>query len=453
MHTGQQISIIGPSGATRTCQVVEQVEDRVKVHYEGFDDRYDEWVFITSDRIKTEADANDATDAKDAKDAKQVKREREMKICLRDMIGKEHHLEMMSGSKVLELKLMVSQVWPIPPSLQRLLAGERILDDTQALSDYSDQSDTPDMLVVMVFTCADAVNATLNNLKDHCSETEAVEALNDLGTLGQRTGEDVVKTVALLVEDGRTSVRHAAIKTLLKIAKGGERGAMEALSEALKDRSTRDAMVTSLKLIIEVGNEDAMFVMMRYLQDHRDRASGAIPELEVKFNTREQFSQKDERIQQALAEAGYDQERLEEYTFKASLFSWNQNLESYQEAFSADKWRVGGQLRVPYQLSNCPFILELSFLQENNVEVCLAALDVLGHVAGKGNQLAIAAVAKCLEDDSADVQWKAVEQLGLVIAAGDHSGILHAKKRLDHDDRRVRWAAQEALGQFNEKSF
>merc|ERR1719498_2144609 len=118
------------------------------------------------------------------------------------------------------------------------------------------------------------------------------------------------------------------------------------------------------------------------------------------------------------------------------------------------EWSIGQPTRPAplFDQSAFPLTLVLTFLQENNVEVCLAALDILGHVAGKGNQIAIAAVASCLEDESDDVQWKAVEQLGLVIAAGDNFSIQHAKKRLMHEDRRVRWAAQEALRQFNERS-
>jgi len=262
--------------------------------------------------------------------------------------------------------------------------------------------------------------------------------------------------VALLAEGGRHSIRQAAIEALVKIARRGDLDAIETLSEALKEPSTRDAMVTALKLIVEVGDEDAIFLMMSYLQSHRERGSGD-PETVVKFNTQMEYNvHRDEKIQQALERAGYDLKRLGEYTFNASLLKWKRDWEPYQEIQWEGKWRVGAPMLDPrrshFDQSAFPLTLMLIFLQENNVAVCLAALDVLGHVAGKGNRLAIAAVASCLEDESDDVQWKAVEQLGFVIAAGDHSSILHAKKRLTHKDRRVRWAAQEALGQFIEKS-
>jgi len=258
------------------------------------------------------------------------------------------------------------------------------------------------------------------------------------------------------VGDGRHSIRQAAIKTLVKIARRGDTDAMETLSEALTEPSTRDAMVTSLKLIVEVGDEDAMFLMMSYLRSHRERGSGD-PETVVEFKTQLEYNvHRDEKIEQALDRAGYDLKRLEEYTFNASLLKWKRHWEPYQEIHWEGKWRVRGPMldarRSHFDHSDFPLTLILSFLQENNVAVCLAALDVLGHVAGKGNRLAIASVASCLEDESDDVQWKAVEQLGFVIAAGDHSSILHAKKRLTHEHRRVRWAAQEALGQFIDKS-
>merc|ERR1712083_163206 len=116
---------------------------------------------------------------------------------------------------------------------------------------------------------------------------------------------------------------------------------------------------------------------------------------------------------------------LEEYTFRASILRWKRHEDPpYQTILWDGKWKVGEpMLRSWHVLSDqsaFPLTLTLSFLQENNVEVCLAALDILGHVAGKGNQMAIVAVSSCLEDESDDVQWKAVEQLGLVIAAGDN---------------------------------
>lgn len=386
-----------------------------------------------------------------------VKTESEISICLRDLVGKEHRLQMCSESEVSQLEIIVSRLWAIPQVFQRLMVGEGTLENVHALSAYSDQSDLPNSLLVMVLVCADAVKAALDKLNGACSETEALEILINLGTLGQRVGSDAVKTVALLLGDSRHSIRQAAIKTLVKIARRGDTDAMETLSAAMKEPSTRDAMVTSLKLIVEVGDEDAIFLMLSYLQSHRERVSAWDPETVVKFNTQTEYNvHRDERIVQALDRAGYDLGRLEEYTFNASLLKWKRHLEPRQEIHWEGEWRVGepilGPRRNHIDQTAFPLTFILSFLQENNVGVCLAALDVLGHVAGKGNRLAIAAVASCLEDESDDVQWKAVEQLGLVIAAGDHSSILHAKKRLTHEHRRVRWAAQEALGQFIEKS-
>jgi len=290
----------------------------------------------------------------------------------------------------------------------------------------------------------------------------------------------------VLVEDRRPSIRQAAIKTIVKIARRGDTDAISALSEALKEPSKRDAMVTSLKLIAEVGDEDAIFLMISYLQSHSERELGGQAETVVEFNSEESYRhRRDQKIIQALQDAGYDLERLEDYTFTASLLSHKSGgmipgsilpqcvtscsnyqmtslarLQLHKEIFWQSEWSIGKPALDPrlqntewYRLFRHQHVtLCLSFLTENNVEICLAVLDVLGHVAGKGNQVAIAAVASCLEDDSDDVQWKAVEQLALVIAAGDHYSIMHAEKRLIHEDRRVRWAAQEALGQFIEKS-
>merc|ERR1712129_477870 len=215
-------------------------------------------------------------------------------------------------------------------------------------------------------------------------------------------------------------------------------------------------------LIAEVGDEDAIFVMMSYLQSHGERAGGE-SEILVEFNTPAEYTfYLDDKIRRALERAGYAEEQLEDYTFSASLLKWQRHVDSpYQTVIWEGEWNAGKPIILPMQTpyqhrhlnqSWFPLTFMMTFQQENSVEVCLAALDILGHVAGKGNQMAIAAVASCLEDESDDVLWKAVEQLGLIIKAGDHRSILHAKKRLTHEDRRVRWAAQEALGQFMEKS-
>jgi len=336
------------------------------------------------------------------------------------------------------------------------MVGEKTLENMQSLSDYSEQSNLHDALLVMVFVCADAINSALVGLHDGSAEPEILEVLNNLDAIGKRAGANVVKTVALLVEDSRQSVRHAAIKTLLKIAVRGDKDAMKSLSESLKEPNTRDAIVTSLKLIVEVGDEDTIFDMISYFRSHSERVSGVDRETVVTFNDRWEWDSYngEAKIQRALARSGYEPEKLTEYTFSASLLRCNRHGLLDQDFYWEGEWRVG-RFSVPWHMhvnhTAFPLTLILS-VQDNNAEVCLAAMDVLGHVAGKGNQSAIGAIASCLEDENNDVQWKAVEQLGLVIAAGDRSGIMHAKKRLTHEDRRVRWAAQEALGQFIERS-
>merc|ERR1712216_832787 len=143
--------------------------------------------------------------------------------------------------------------------------------------------------------CADAVSAALIRVCA-CSELETLEISKQLGTLGHRTGFDVVKTVCLLVGDGNPAIRRAAHETLIKIARRGDMYAILALGEALQKSSTREATVSAIKLIAEEGDKQTISVVSAYLQ------------------------------------------------------------------------------------------------MEYDVDVCLAALDILGHVAGKGNQLAAIAV-------------------------------------------------------------
>lgn len=90
-----------------------------------------------------------------------------------------------------------------------------------------------------------------------------------------------------------------------------------------------------------------------------------------------------------------------------------------------------------------------SLLDNEDVEVCVSALEALGKFAGKSHRLAIIAVTHCLADEDAEVRWKAVEVLQQVIAKGDECGIYHTRLLLDHhQSRHVRWAAEEALGRF-----
>jgi len=48
---GQQVSIIAPSGKIRTATVIESTADQLKIHFDGFVDRFDEWLPRNSERI------------------------------------------------------------------------------------------------------------------------------------------------------------------------------------------------------------------------------------------------------------------------------------------------------------------------------------------------------------------------------------------------------------------
>lgn len=48
---GARVMVLSPTGSTRDCVVLEVNVDKVKVHYEGFDGKFDEWIDVNSDRI------------------------------------------------------------------------------------------------------------------------------------------------------------------------------------------------------------------------------------------------------------------------------------------------------------------------------------------------------------------------------------------------------------------
>jgi len=214
--------------------------------------------------------------------------------------------------------------------------------------------------------------------------------------------------------------------------------------------------VKSLKTLAEHGDEDTIWTMASYLKDHAERA-GAASKVCIPFEDNEEYTlSHDLRLKRGLEQAGYKPEKLDEYNCSVQVEAWNFYPPS-QTMHTEFEWRqkyLKCQRRDPSMLERFfPITVILSFEQEDSVGVCLAALEVLGHVAaGTGNRIAVIAIGNCLEDDNREVQWKAVEQLSAVIRTGDQFGIAAAKKRLTHPDRSIRWAAQEALGQCNDRA-
>jgi len=92
----------------------------------------------------------------------------------------------------------------------------------------------------------------------------------------------------------------------------------------------------------------------------------------------------------------------------------------------------------------------ISLLHDEDVDVCMLALETLGKFAGKGHRQAIIAVSQCLTDEGWRVRCRAVEALQQVLCGISH-GISCAKALQNHPNKHVRWAATEALGQFTDR--
>lgn len=90
------------------------------------------------------------------------------------------------------------------------------------------------------------------------------------------------------------------------------------------------------------------------------------------------------------------------------------------------------------------------FLEHEDLDVCLFALDAYAQFARKGHLGAIKVVSECLCHEEDAMCWRAVEVLQQIIVKGDKRGIYYAKALRNHSVRAVRWAATEALGQFND---
>jgi len=90
------------------------------------------------------------------------------------------------------------------------------------------------------------------------------------------------------------------------------------------------------------------------------------------------------------------------------------------------------------------------FLENEDLDVCMFALDAYAQFAGKGHIGAIEVVSECLCHEEDAMRWRAVEVLQQIIVKGDQHGIYYAKALQNHSVRAVRWAATEALGQFND---
>lgn len=56
LKVGSRVSVLSRTGKWRTCVIIETRADEVYVHYEGYRDKYDEWVPQNSDRIAFLAD-------------------------------------------------------------------------------------------------------------------------------------------------------------------------------------------------------------------------------------------------------------------------------------------------------------------------------------------------------------------------------------------------------------
>ena len=80
------------------------------------------------------------------------------------------------------------------------------------------------------------------------------------------------------------------------------------------------------------------------------------------------------------------------------------------------------------------------------VNVRVAAVEVLGQIAEKGDQHAITAVSTCLEDQNLGVRQAAVDVLGKIAEKGDQHTITAVSTRLEDQNSRDRHAAVKNAG-------
>merc|ERR1711964_705462 len=53
---GKEVQVRSKKGVERLCTVVDVGEGKIKIHYEGFAEKHDEWLELSSDRILAPTD-------------------------------------------------------------------------------------------------------------------------------------------------------------------------------------------------------------------------------------------------------------------------------------------------------------------------------------------------------------------------------------------------------------
>jgi len=158
------------------------------------------------------------------------------------------------------LKRHISDSWMVPPVCQKLIVGTHVLDDSQQLASFYNQS-SASLAVTMV--------VSLDMVHQHLNSTDPFVrccALTALSELSPALHADVLTLVMAYMQDPSAFVRQAATRAVQHVAKADD-GIVDLLCARLVDYDgrVRTTAANVLGDVVDRGNEYAVAAVRAHL--------------------------------------------------------------------------------------------------------------------------------------------------------------------------------------------
>jgi len=184
------------------------------------------------------------------------------------LAGEALELEVSSVSHVGRIKEIIARKWQIPEQFQKILHGERVLQDLELVSGWACRtghclSGMQQLSLTMIVS----VECARQSLESGCKHGK--HYLHLLGKLGMRGGGASFIVLSAGLKDEAADVRQVAVQVLTKVAGKGDQQAINMASAMLNDNNAfvRETAVRALGQLGERGDQHVITAVSSRLND------------------------------------------------------------------------------------------------------------------------------------------------------------------------------------------
>lgn len=185
-------------------------------------------------------------------------------VIVHSVAGDLLDLEVKRPSKTIDLKKRIDASWQIPPALQHLIVGTKIIGDSEQLRSYC-QDSTAKLSVTMVVSLERAIQ----DVRNSTSQEKQITALKPLAQLALKGDESGITTMIACLEEQHVLVRCAAVHVLSRVVSKSDERAITAVSARLEDAEAcvRCVAIYALISVMKNGDEHAITLITARIKD------------------------------------------------------------------------------------------------------------------------------------------------------------------------------------------